>query len=230
MVRRVWQGFPGCWAKKTPTVILRTLFGACGRQLQAGRSAVAAREPMLRRHLAFAVAGLFTLATLGLSLPVATTPVAARTAASLDLRLTRAVARPAAAPPLAASSHPGRTGAEAAAQLLAERVGGIPVAPAGRASNGDLVDLVQAATGTCPPYRLEVSWTPPEGQYTIGGYLSPLGPPPTDSTTQVNGVVLCRDSHYAYLGFEASWDGSQWALVPVPSAGDDSHANQASRA
>ena len=67
----------------------------------------------------------------------------------------------------------------------------------------DGADLLSPRAGTCSPLRLRVSWTPPVGDYKVGGYVEPLGPPPNLSTPRVNGVVLCRDSSYAYLGFEA---------------------------
>ncbi|MDQ1396586.1 MAG: hypothetical protein QOG64_1845, partial [Acidimicrobiaceae bacterium] len=75
----------------------------------------------------------------------------------------------------------------------------------------------------CPAFRLRVSWEPPVGTFVIGGYLAPLGPPPTITTRQVNGVVMCQGSTYAYLGFEAAWDGIRWTVTGVPASGDDDH-------
>ena len=98
------------------------------------------------------------------------------------------------------STVPGRAGAEATALNLAGALGAV------------LLD----ETSTCPASRLEVSWEEPEGDYTRGAYVDPLGPPPTRSTDLANGIVLCSGSSYGFAGFTASWDGRRWTVDFVP--------------
>lgn len=71
----------------------------------------------------------------------------------------------------------------------------------------------------CPRDRMQVSWEAPGGGYGIGAYQDPVGPPPTETTVRVNGVVLCQGSTYAYVGFEAEWSTGEavWKVLPVPS-------------
>ncbi|MDQ3106292.1 MAG: hypothetical protein M3Q68_00610, partial [Actinomycetota bacterium] len=123
--------------------------------------------------------------------------------------------RPAASSVFAGSRQPGRVGVESSARGLVAFVGGLPV------GRGRLGPWVRSGATTefdrCPPVDLEVSWAPPVGEFTDGAYVAPLGPPPTDLTTRVNGVVVCRGSNHAFLGFEARWDGARWLLSAVPS-------------
>ncbi|HVM10124.1 MAG TPA: hypothetical protein VM345_16775 [Acidimicrobiales bacterium] len=111
------------------------------------------------------------------------------------------------------STLPGREGAEDSARLLTSSVG-LPLA--GDDWRIHLGHLAGTARDHCPPHRLEVSWTRPVGDFELGGHVEPLGPPPTMRTTRVNGIVTCRGSQYAYLGFEAAFEAGRWWLTPVP--------------
>jgi hypothetical protein len=83
------------------------------------------------------------------------------------------------------------------------------------------VDLVDG--GGCAADQLVVSFDDPGSGWRSGGHISPLGPAPSEMTTQVNGVVLCTGSHHAYVGFDAVRTGQAWdvELVPDPSGGED---------
>src|SRR3954454_22546620 len=117
---------------------------------------------------------------------------------------------------LLGSGRAGRAGVEESAIRLVGRQGGLPLGPDDKSL--DLIpDLLAARAGTCSPLRLRVRWSIPVGNFHVGGYVEPLGPPPSISTERVNGLVLCEGSTYAYLGFEAVWTGRQWAVAPVPS-------------
>ncbi|HMC52316.1 MAG TPA: hypothetical protein VKI64_06100, partial [Acidimicrobiales bacterium] len=118
------------------------------------------------------------------------------------------------------SQVPGRIGAEASAIELVQRLGGIPLGQPSMAQA--LLDPGMAKDGLCAPSRLRVSWSPPAGDYQVGAYVDPLGPPPTLDTRRVNGLVLCEGSTYAYVGFEASWNGTRWQLNAVPASTEDS--------
>jgi hypothetical protein len=123
------------------------------------------------------------------------------------------------APLFQGSRIPGRIGAEASAVELVQRLGGIPL---GQASlTQPLVDPSMATAGVCAGSRLRVSWAAPVGTYRFGAYVDPLGPPPSLDTRRVNGVVLCQGSSYAYVGFEASWNGTRWQLNAVPASSED---------
>ncbi|HYF26385.1 MAG TPA: hypothetical protein VD931_11655, partial [Baekduia sp.] len=89
------------------------------------------------------------------------------------------------------------TPAEAAYQAL-------PALPAGSEDRGEegVVETALALAATlnavavnddgdvCPPELLYVSWTEPGDGYEHGAHVTPIGPAPTATTTQVNGVVL----------------------------------------
>lgn len=109
----------------------------------------------------------------------------------------------------ATSAVRGRPGVEAAAIELAQRYRLVPLVGGTGEDDREL----------CPADRLRVLWSPPDGTYEIGAYIPPLGPPPDESTTTVNGVVDCEGSKYAYTGFEATWDAPNglWTVVPTPS-------------
>ncbi len=144
-------------------------------------------------------------------------PVAATTVNATPIAARRAIPeRPPGAPvaALAGSTDRGRRGAEQSALALVARTGGLPVG--GARWRDWLADPGAQAIDRCPAARLEVRWAPPEGDYRLGGYVEPLGPPPGPQTRQVNGVVVCRGSTYAYEGFQASWDGARWLLDAVP--------------
>lgn len=109
--------------------------------------------------------------------------------------------------------------------------------PSAKASRleGEVIDLVVTQRGLpirdgsfddparyCPRERIQVSWTPPEGKYLYGAHIEPLGPAPGPETAGVNGIVTCKSSTYAYMGFEALRTFEGWDIVPVPDfAGDD---------
>src|SRR5438477_1165167 len=214
---------PAGGARKPHDVNPRTLVAAVGARLAAGREVVAAHAPKLRRRLAIAVAGTTTLATIGLTLPTPTGGPAHEVGEHLALTRVSASAE---SSTIVGSSRPGLAGAEKTALLLANRVGGIPVDPS-IAAAGNLLDRRSGTSGTCPPMRLRVSWEKPLDGYKIGAYVAPLGPAPTAATTNVNGIVLCEGSAYAYLGFEETWTGAHWTVIPVPSLGADEHARSA---
>lgn len=114
----------------------------------------------------------------------------------------------------------GRRGVETSARLLVASLGGLPTAPGaigGWVRGGDLA----VALDRCPSADVVVSWRAPVGEYTDGGYIEPLGPIPTDATERVNGVVVCRSSRYAFLGFEATWERGRWLLAAVPSLDEE---------
>jgi len=153
-------------------------------------------------------------------LPVAALCVAFSMAGTSGASGRSQTARASFAPPLFQGSQvPGRLGAEASAIELVQRLGGIALGETSPAQ--PLVDPAMATTGVCAASRLRVSWTPPVGPYRVGAFVDPLGPPPTVETKRVNGVVTCEASTFAYMGFEASWDGSRWQLNAVPDSAED---------
>ena len=172
-------------------------------------------EPRLVRALTRGVAGLAvtavavanpaTLATTGASTPsTAPSPIANRVASTV----------------FEGTSERGRGGVETSARLLVASLGGLPTAPGavgGWVRGGDLA----VAVDRCPSSDVVVSWRAPEGEYTDGAYIEPLGPIPTDRTERVNGVVVCRSSHHAFLGFEATWERGRWLLAAVPSLDEE---------
>jgi hypothetical protein len=113
-----------------------------------------------------------------------------------------------AAPPGASADRAGQV--ERAAVDLAVRLRAVPV------RDGELSD----PTRSCPRDRLAVSWRPPAGAFRFGAHIPPLGPAPGPTTTGVNGVVTCRGSSYAYMGFEARWTGGGWQVIEVPTLDD----------
>jgi hypothetical protein len=127
---------------------------------------------------------------------------------------------PAAAAPSAAPAAAGRAGqVERAAIDLAVRLRAVPVRDGGFADPGRY----------CRPERLAVSWRPPAGAFRFGGYIPPLGPAPGPATTRVNGVVVCRGSAYAYMGFEARWTAAGWRVVDVPALDEPAPAPASGR-
>lgn len=92
--------------------------------------------------------------------------------------------------------------------------------------------VLDADGDPCPGDRLHVSWSEPGDEYQLGAYFSPVGPRPDGDVSDVNGIVLCRGSSYAFMGFEAVRDPSgAWAVTAVPvlpgheSAGDAGHGD-----
>ena len=182
--------------------------------------AVAERaEPVVRRHLPRVVAGL-----LAFGLAVANVPQASSAPASEDgtrTELVRALAQPSAST-FAGSRTPGREGVEASALALVASVGGLESGPGGGLAAWVRGGGALVPPDRCPPDDLVVSWRPPaEGLARVGAYVAPLGPPPTDATAAVNGIVECRSSSYAFLGFEAARRAGRWWLTAVPSLEDE---------
>ena len=182
------------------------------QQVVAVLVAVAERaEPVLRRHLPRVVAGLVVFGLAAANVPTA------GAAARADVGAPTLVGSVAEGSTFLGRTEPGREGAEASARALATSLGGLPVEPghglgAWVRGGGALVPADR-----CPPADLAVSWRPPVGDFEIGAYVEPLGPPPTPGTTHVNGVVTCRTSSYAFLGFEAVYESGRWRLAAVPS-------------
>ena len=117
------------------------------------------------------------------------------------------------------TSERGRAGVEESARRLVASTGGLP-------TEGDFGPWVRGGDlsvglDRCPASDIEVSWTPPLGEYGDGAYVTPLGPVPDDDTERVNGVVLCRSSRVAFIGFEAAWERGRWRLAVVPSLDED---------
>jgi hypothetical protein len=78
------------------------------------------------------------------------------------------------------------------------------------------VPLAETDETPCPIERLHVRWTPPEHAGPHGAYVSPLGPAPTATTLAVNGVVVCEDAPWAFMGFQARWASDEWDVVATP--------------
>jgi hypothetical protein len=72
----------------------------------------------------------------------------------------------------------------------------------------------------CPPERIRIVYElPPElAAYTKGAYFEPLGPAPSPSSEEVNGLLVCEGSTFLYRGFEAYYrpDREQWEVYPFP--------------
>jgi hypothetical protein len=172
-------------------------------------------EQLVLTRLTVATAGLLAVGLAAAGVPTAASATATATATPHGPVLVRSVRD---TPPTVFEGRAvrGRAGVEASALDLAAAVGGVPVAPRTWGPWVRAGDLA-VAPDRCPRTELEVSWRPPGDGYTDGAYVAPLGPPPSDATRRVNGVVLCRSSHEAFLGFEATWDGGRWLLSAVPS-------------
>lgn len=168
-------------------------------------------EELLVRYLTRVVAGLLMT-----GLVVVQPPVARPSAPATPTLISRQTASSV----FAGSTERGRRGVEDSARALVASVGGLRVEP------GDLGPWLRSGTSAlpldrCPPSDLLVSWVPPTGDHSDGAYVTPLGPPPTDDTTRLNGLVECKTSQYAFVGFEAAWNGTQWLLSAVPSLAED---------
>lgn len=114
----------------------------------------------------------------------------------------------------------GREGVEESARLLVASTGGLPTGPG---TFGPWVRAGDLSVGLdrCPARDVVVSWAPPQGEYGDGAYIEPLGPEPDEDTERVNGVVLCRSSRFAFVGFEAAWERGRWRIAVVPSLDED---------
>ncbi|MDP9442059.1 MAG: hypothetical protein M3P34_07780, partial [Actinomycetota bacterium] len=174
------------------------------------------RQAVLQRNLTAGVAALLAFGSVVGRTPVVTAPMGVAIvspAEPVDGTNTPTSMLP-------GSTRPGREGAEESARALVVAMGGLPLAAP------SLGRWVAAGPGvstpaTCPPHQLVVSWSPPVDRFAQGAYVRPLGPPPTPATRQVNGIVTCAGSTFAYLGFEAVWDGVRWTLSAVPAAADE---------
>ena len=100
---------------------------------------------------------------------------------------------------------------EAEAIALADEFGAVPVDESGV---------------LCPVADLEVVWEEPSG-YTHGAFVAPVGPAPVHGTTDVNGVVVCGDSTWAFMGFEASAEGASWTVLAVPYVNEEDERPEA---
>jgi hypothetical protein len=146
-------------------------------------------------------AALVPVPVLGLLAAVGPLALSAGSVASLD----PAEAAYRALPELpAGSSDHTAAGVEATAIALAASLDAVPV---------------NAVGGLCDAGDLRVSWDDPGDRYEIGAHVTPVGPEPDETTTAVNGIVVCLGSTYAYMGFEATWAGARWDVTDVPSAG-----------
>jgi len=75
----------------------------------------------------------------------------------------------------------------------------------------------------CPAHRLRVSWEGPDDVFApdadvqYWSYIPPLGPPWTGED-RAAGIVYCKGSDYAFMGFEAFWESEPgvWAMYPIP--------------
>jgi hypothetical protein len=105
---------------------------------------------------------------------------------------------------------------EQAAIALAVRLRAVPVRDGAVADPGRY----------CPRSRLAASWTPPKGKFRYGAYVAPLGPRPGPATRAVTGVVVCRGSTYAYMGFDAYWTAGGWRVTDVPVLIDEGRATE----
>ena len=178
--------------------------------------AVAERvEPVVLRYLPRMAAGIVAFALAAAYVPDATARAGASDAAT---QLVGAVT-----PSSTFDGSPvrGRAGAEASAVALVAVLGGLPVEPGRGLAPWVRSGSALVSADRCPPADLEVSWRPPAGDHRVGAYVEPLGPPPTDGTVRVNGVVVCRSSSYAFLGFEAAWQSGRWRLSAVPSLAEE---------
>lgn len=72
----------------------------------------------------------------------------------------------------------------------------------------------------CPPERIRIVYDVPSDlkKYTKGAYFEPLGPAPSTSSDEVNGLLVCDGSTFLYRGFEAYYraDRGQWDVYPFP--------------
>jgi hypothetical protein len=72
----------------------------------------------------------------------------------------------------------------------------------------------------CPPQQLRILYGAPSdlARYTKGAYFEPLGPEPSNSTDEINGLLICEGYTHLYRGFEAFYraDRDQWDVFPFP--------------
>lgn len=72
----------------------------------------------------------------------------------------------------------------------------------------------------CPPERIRIVYEPPSNiaEYDRGAYFEPLGPAPTESSEEINGLLVCDGYTFLYRGFEAYFrpERGQWEVFPFP--------------
>lgn len=72
----------------------------------------------------------------------------------------------------------------------------------------------------CPPQQLRILYGAPAdlARYTKGAYFEPLGPEPSNSSQEINGLLICEGYTHLYRGFEAFYrpDRDQWDVFPFP--------------
>ncbi len=78
----------------------------------------------------------------------------------------------------------------------------------------------------CARDDLRVSWTAPTG-FDHGAHVGTIGPAPDATTVEVNGAVVCGESTWAYMGFEAQQVDGEWQVNAVPYLEED-HGHVAS--
>jgi hypothetical protein len=88
------------------------------------------------------------------------------------------------------------------------------------------VPLAESDDTPCPTERLQVSWDAPDGRGHHGAYVGPLGPEPSATTRSVNGIVICRDAPWAFMGFQARWKAGRWDVVAVPVLDAETHVQE----
>ncbi|MBX3129044.1 MAG: hypothetical protein KF718_20175 [Polyangiaceae bacterium] len=72
----------------------------------------------------------------------------------------------------------------------------------------------------CPPERIRIVYEAPSNiaDYDRGAYFEPLGPAPTESSEEINGLLVCDGYTFLYRGFEAYFrpERGQWEVFPFP--------------
>ncbi len=72
----------------------------------------------------------------------------------------------------------------------------------------------------CPPQQVRILYSLPGdlSSYDKGAYFEPLGPAPTESSKEINGLLICEGYSHLYRGFEAFYrpERDQWDVFPFP--------------
>ncbi|MBK7585099.1 MAG: hypothetical protein IPI67_33535 [Myxococcales bacterium] len=128
---------------------------------------------------------------------------------------TRAVSAVVAAEP----APPAPRATPASAQRSSSRVEQLAVTVLAAAVRGDWV-VMDDHDSPCPPQQIRIVYEAPNdlGSYTKGAYFEPLGPGPSNTSNEVNGLLLCEGSSFVYRGFEAYFrdDRGHWDVFPFP--------------
>ena len=123
----------------------------------------------------------------------------------------------AASAPKPAVAAPAPTTTTSAAPVLAVDTAPVPdLAPAAIAAVEAGGGVNVAGGGRCDPNALQLSFDDPGSGWKSGAFVSPLGPAPGPGTSEVNGIVVCAGSRYAYIGFMAALRDGQWDVELVP--------------